>query len=108
MSADLRVSLVYGVEVPRGTPAAAFAGNAAVEFVHPRGATYPVVYARDLSDSLADADVRRAVFNVTAYADRFSAEFYEEKARYIVDACCTAGLEVTVADCGWMVVCDVR
>ncbi len=105
---QLNVSLVYGVEVPRGTPAAAFAGNAAVEFVRPRGATYPVVYAPfSRGDLVAAGVVRRESINVTSLTnehERMAAEWR----RTIVEACASIGVIVNPADCGWMVVCDVR
>lgn len=97
---QLNVSLVYGVEVPRGTPAAAFAGNAAVRFVHPHGATYPVVYAAASEHRVAavlDVD------NVTSIVRMEEASL----AGIVSDACVTAGIGVAPSVCGWLVVCDV-
>mgnify|MGYP001465377110 CR=1 FL=1 len=100
MSADLRVSLVYGVELPRGTPAAAFASNAAVRFVHPHGATYPVVYAAASEHRVASVlDVDSVTSRVRMEASAF--------AGIVSDACITAGVGVAPSACGWLVVCDV-
>ena len=94
----INVSLVYGVEVPRGTPAAAFAGNAAVEFVHPRDGVYPIVYVSfTRCDLVASGIVRRE-------HERMSAEWRHT----IVEACASIGVVANPTDCGWLVVCDVR
>ncbi len=104
----LNVSVVYGVDVPRGTPAAAFVGNAAVEFIHPRGATYPVVYAPfSRGELVADGIVRRESLNVTSLTNEHERTAAEWR-RGIVEACASVGVTVTPADCGWIVVCDVR
>ena len=100
MSADLRVSLVYGVELPRGTPAAAFASNAAVRFVHPHGATYPVVYA---AASEYRVDGVLVIDSVTERARMDASSL----AGIVSDACITAGVGVAPSACGWLVVCDV-
>jgi hypothetical protein len=97
----VNVSLVYGVEVPRGTPAAAFAGNAAVRFVHPHGATYPVVYAASSEHRVAAVlDVDNVTSRVRMEASAF--------AGIVSDACIAAGIGVAPSVCGWLVVCDVR
>lgn len=105
---QLNVSMVYGAEVPRGTPAAAFVGNAAVEFIHPRGATYPVVYAPfSRGELVVGGNVTRETLNVTSLTnehERIAAEWR----RRIVEACASGGIVVSPADCGWIVVCDVR
>jgi hypothetical protein len=105
----INVSLVYGVEVPRGTPAAAFAGNAAVRFVRPHGATYPVVYA---SESAQRVD---GVLKIDSLMDgRVIGSKMFAWARAISAACAASRVNiaphvpVSATDCGWMVVCDVR
>jgi len=104
----INVSLVYGVEVPRGTPAAAFAGNAAVEFVHPRDGVYPIVYVSfTRCDLVASGIVRResiGVARLTNEHERMSAEWRHT----IVEACASIGVVANPTDCGWLVVCDVR
>lgn len=102
------MSLVYGVEVPRGTPAAAFAGNDDVRFVQPFGATYPVVYA---AESAHRVDGVFRIGNLTEGRVIGSKMF--AWARSISAACVAARVEVaprvavTAMDCGWIVVCDV-
>jgi len=104
----INVSLVYGVEVPRGTPAAAFAGSAAVEFVRPRGATYPVVYAPfSRGELVASGVVRREMLNVTSVTNEHVCNAAEWR-RAIIAACAAVRVRITDEDCGWIVVCDVR
>ena len=98
---QLNVSVVYGVEVPRGTPAAAFAGNAAVRFVRPYGATYPVVYAA-ASEHRVDG-----VLNVDSVTERVRMEA-PSLAVIVSDACIAVGIGVAPSACGWLVVRDVR
>ena len=102
MSADLRVSLVYGVEVPRGTPAAAFAGNDAVRFVQPFGATYPVVYA---ASSAHRVDGVLNIGSVTT-GRRVGSEMLAWM-EAVLDACKAAHVRLVPGADGWMVVCDV-
>ena len=102
----LNVSLVYGVEVPRGTPA--FSCDDAVEFVHPRGAATPIVYAPFSRGELVAAGVvRRESINVTSLTNAHERTAAEWR-RTIVAACESVGIVVNPADCGWIVVCDVR
>ena len=103
----LSVSMVYGVEVPR-SKARDFAGIDGIECVHPHGATYPVLYATfSRGELVADGVVRRESLNVTSLTNEHERTAAEWRRR-IVEACASVGVTVTPADCGWIVVCDVR
>ncbi len=103
----LNVSVVYGVEVPR-SKGNAFAGIDGIECVHPHGATYPVVYASfSRGELVAGGVVRRETLNVTSLTNEHERTAAEWR-RGIVEACASVGVTVDPADCGWIVVCDVR
>lgn len=104
---QLNVSVVYGVEVPRGK-ASAFAGINGVECIHPHGATYPVVFAPfSRGELVVGGVVRRESLNVTSLTNEHEANAAEWR-RAIIAACAAVRVRVTDEDCGWMVVCDVR
>jgi len=107
MGLSLNVYLVFGVEVPR-SKASDFAGIDGVECIHPRGATYPVVFAPfSRGELVVGAVVRREVLNVTSLTNEHE-RIATEWRRAIIAACASVRVHVTDGDCGWMVVCDVR